>query len=214
MSSECVNCGATLKTGLLSSNEALPGYKLQIINAVQSDALEGACNKCGDDLFKEAAAILKSEDASLKQAVRSILPTLPVVSIHSPVGWEYDVIGMVTAQSVTGTGIFSDVASAFTDLFGTQSGTYNAKIREGENLCRVSLRAQAIELGGNAIVAADIDYAEVGGQRAMLMVCMTGTAVKITNPERIGPDFGSSSERGAASAARIRQLEPLLKLLT
>lgn len=35
-------------------------------------------------------------------------------------------------------------------------------------------------------MAADIDYAEVGGNKGMLMVCMTGTAVILQNPELLG----------------------------
>jgi hypothetical protein len=40
-------------------------------------------------------------------------------------------------------------------------------------------------LGGNAVIAADVDYAEVGGGKGMLMVCMAGTAVKVLNPQEV-----------------------------
>jgi hypothetical protein len=40
-------------------------------------------------------------------------------------------------------------------------------------------------LGGNAVIATDIDYAEVGGVRAMLMVCMAGTAVRLNNLQEV-----------------------------
>ncbi len=43
-------------------------------------------------------------------------------------------------------------------------------------------------MGGNAIVATDIDYSEVGGMKGMLMVCMTGTAIRLKNPEVLGYD--------------------------
>jgi hypothetical protein len=36
-------------------------------------------------------------------------------------------------------------------------------------------------MGGNAVVATDIDYSEVGGDKGMLMVCMSGTVVKLNN---------------------------------
>jgi uncharacterized protein YbjQ (UPF0145 family) len=48
------------------------------------------------------------------------------------------------------------------------------------------LRKETLELGGNAVLATDIDYAEVGGDKGMLIVCMTGTAVLLKNPEVLG----------------------------
>jgi uncharacterized protein YbjQ (UPF0145 family) len=207
------NCGEALKIGMISSNQAFTGSMVRVINLASEPQLSAACDRCGDKLLAEAKTKLNAESSRLKKLVQTVLPKIPIASIHSPFAWEYDVIDVLTAQSVTGTGIFSDVASAFTDLFGTQSGTYNAKLREGENLCKMSLRAQAIEAGGNAILAADIDYAEVGGQRAMLMVCMTGTVVRLTNPERISADFEDLIRGATEDAARIRQIESALASL-
>lgn len=126
-------------------------------------------------------------------------------------GWSYEPIGIVTAQTVTGTGIFSDVASAFTDLFGTQSGTYNTKLREGENFCKASLQSQAIELGGNAVLAVDVDYAEVGGQRAMLMVCMTGTAIKVADCQSSLSGHLTTLADAHQTALRASKLDEALK---
>lgn len=164
---------------MISSNFALPREQLAVINIWAAEPLSAACNKCGDETFKEAQSALSDELAGIQRNLNNLKSLVPILSLQHPMGWTYDPIGIVTAQTVTGTGMFSDVTSAFTDLFGTQSGIYNAKLREGENVCKASLQAQAIESGGNAVLAVDVDYAEVGGQRAMLMVCMTGTAVRI-----------------------------------
>ena len=90
-------------------------------------------------------------------------------------------VGMVTGQSITGTGIISEIASSFTDLFGMQSGKFGNKIKEGENICKAQLRLAAAHLGACAVIATDIDYSEVGGGKGMLMVCMSGTAIKLNN---------------------------------
>jgi uncharacterized protein YbjQ (UPF0145 family) len=206
----CPNCDAELKTGMISSNEALPTYKLRILNQGRDEHWETACNKCGDAAYAEARQQLSNESSALKATLKHILPRVPVVSLQSPMGWTYEPIGIVTGQTVTGTGVFSDVASAFTDLFGTQSGTYNSKLREGENLCKTQLRGQTIELGGNAVLAVDIDYAEVGGQRAMLMVCMTGTAVKITGLSPPDDSFLTDAAEACRKAQRVREIEGLL----
>ena len=39
---------------------------------------------------------------------------------------------------------------------------------------------------GNAITGVDIDYIEVGKGKGILMVCMTGTAVRINNNNNLG----------------------------
>ncbi|RZI56844.1 MAG: heavy metal-binding domain-containing protein [Zymomonas sp.] len=81
-------------------------------------------------------------------------------------------------------------------------------MRAGEDLCRASLRVQTVDSGGNAVIAADVDYAEVGGQRAMLMVCMTGTAIRLHNPEVYMPGyagrFDDLVQRKASYAAMVR----------
>lgn len=195
---------------MVTTNQALPDFRLKVINQTRDEPLEAACNKCGDDAYKEAYSQLASESQGLKVDLKGALPLVPIVSLQSPLDWDYEAIGIVTAQTVTGTGMFSDVASAFTDLFGTQSGTYNAKLREGENLCKAQLRGQTIELGGNAVLAVDVDYAEVGGQRAMLMVCMTGTAVRIKSLQPPDPAFLDQTAKAYQNAKRVREIETLI----
>src|SRR5690606_18073590 len=91
--------------------------------------------------------------------------------------------------------------SSITDFFGAQSGAYNRKILHGEELCQVQLRLKCLEAGGNAIVGADIDYDEVGGKEGMLMVCMTGTAVRLKNLDVLN----------GKKSARLSELEHVIK---
>ena len=72
------------------------------------------------------------------------------------------------------------------------------------------MRLAAIELGGNAVIAADVDYAEVGGNSAMLMVCMTGTAIHLKNPKILGNGIPEMLELGFAQRMRLRELDQLL----
>ena len=41
------------------------------------------------------------------------------------------------------------------------------------------MRREANKLGANAIVGIDVDYEVLGADNGMLMVCVSGTAVKI-----------------------------------
>jgi len=50
---------------------------------------------------------------------------------------------------------------------------------DAERLCKVGLISKALEMNADAIIGIDIDYQEVGGGKGILMVCMTGTAVKL-----------------------------------
>ncbi len=62
------------------------------------------------------------------------------------------------------------------------------KITSSEQICKNKLRLECVKSGGNAILATDIDYSEVGGTKAMLMVCMSGTAVDLDSNSDIFKD--------------------------
>lgn len=185
----CPNCNKPIKSSILSSNELLNNDKVAIINEYHEKKSTAFCEKCGNKLYQEYRSRLISDKENLNIKMGSKLSCIPLASIHSPLNWEYDVLGLVTGQSVTGTGVFSEFASSFTDFFGKQSKAYNSKIKGGEYLCMSQIRKQTIDLGGNAIVAVDIDYSEVGGDKGMLMVCMTGTAIRLKNLDILGDNI-------------------------
>jgi uncharacterized protein YbjQ (UPF0145 family) len=203
----CPSCSEKITDGVFKSNLLLATSKTMAINDHHGLSLTYSCNACGKELFEKAASHLRYEQYQLRTKLTGEIAALPILSLHTPLGWDYRAIGIVTAQSTTGTGLFSDVASAWTDAFGMQSGTYNGKIRAGEDLCKRSLRLAALECGGNAVVAADVDYAEVGGTAAMLMVCMTGTAVQLCNPNILGDGYAERLAQVANMHARLAKLD-------
>ena len=179
----CPACGEKMKVGVFSSNYFISSNKIAVINEFHSEKISKFCSKCGDPLYAKYKKVLIEEKEMLFTKLKSNISSIPIVSLHTPLNWIYSVLGIVTAQSTTGTGVFSDFTSSFTDFFGAQSKTYNRKLKAGEDICKDILRAETLNSGGNAILATDIDYAEVGGESGMLMVCMTGTAVVLKNPE-------------------------------
>jgi len=181
--STCPNCISDIKSGFLSSNEIFDQHRTDFINVYHEKKSEGYCGKCGPELLLKAKSKRDKEVSAIAADMEKSLPHLPIITVHVPYKWEYDVVGMVTAQSTTGTGIIAEFAAGWTDFFGQQSGRYNSKLKAGEDLCKTQLRMQALALGANAIIGTDIDYADVGGSRDMLMVCMAGTAVKLRNLE-------------------------------
>ena len=189
----CPNCGTKLKGQFLTNHTLLSKNKIAIINEYHTPKHDAYCSKCGDELYARYKAKLLSERADITRKLFSLLEAMPIITTHSPLHWDYEIISIVTGQSTTGTGALSELTSSFTDFFGVQSERYNKKLKAGENMCFAQLRKQTMNLGGNAIIATDIDYTEVGGEKGMLMVCVSGTAIRLKNSE--------NSRSGANKAA-------------
>ena len=203
---DCPHCKTKIKSGLLSSVTLLNDDKIDVINEYIDNPSDAYCTKCGNDLYAKYYHILIEEKKKLTQEMYNIIDSIPVISIHTPLNWKYDILEMVTGQSTTGTGVVSEFTSSFTDLFGAQSGRYNQKLKAGENMCLAQLRKQTLDLGGNAVIGTDIDYSEVGGQKGMLMVCMGGTAINVINIEVLGKDRADNIVRIKELNERIYEL--------
>ena len=65
------------------------------------------------------------------------------------------------------------------DIVGGRSATYEKKLAEGKVMAIKELEAAAHALGANAIVGIDFDFETVGAQSSMLMISVSGTAVRM-----------------------------------
>jgi len=186
MSKICPNCKTEIKEGFFSSSALSNPESVTLINEFGTGEAEGYCGKC-EPAFKRAALPNYLKELEIrKRTLHNSIDSVPILSIQNPLNWDYIAIGLVTSQSVLGTGLLSEFTSSFTDLFGSQSGAYNKKLIEGEQFCKNLLRKNALDLGANAIIGADVDYSEAGSVKGMLMVCIAGTAIKLKNPEVLG----------------------------
>ncbi|MFD1802979.1 heavy metal-binding domain-containing protein [Mixta tenebrionis] len=86
--------------------------------------------------------------------------------------------GVVTGEAILGANIFRDFFAGIRDIVGGRSGAYEKELRKARQLAFEEMEAQAKTLGANAIVGIDIDYETVGKDSSMLMVSVSGTAVK------------------------------------
>lgn len=206
----CPQCGCKYSNfGVLKANVQISDATNKLINEYSEPAFPYRCTKCGDALLGQCLELLRDERSRLTSYLESKLSVVPIVSSHNPLHWDYHTIGLVTAHSTLGTGIFSDIASSFADLFGAQSKAYNTKIKASEDLCQSLLRIKTLEAGGDAVLAADIDYAEVAGGKGLIMVCMTGTAIKLNNPSDVSADLEANSEMLRQTTERLRYLRDL-----
>ena len=176
----CPNCGKSLK-GFFKS-DLLPQSKIDFINKHTKLNHEAYCTNCSIAMLRGIADGFRKQKGEIETRLMEIIHEIPVMTSPAPVKWEYEIIGMVTAQTTSGTGFATELSRSFNDFFGSGSNTTNQKIARATNLCRADLRVQCVRRGGNAIISTDIDFNEIGaGSTNMLMVCMAGTAIKVTD---------------------------------
>lgn len=88
-------------------------------------------------------------------------------------------LGIVTGEVIVGANIFKDIFAGIRDIVGGRAGAYESTLRDARHQAFDELRAEADRLGANAVVGIDIDYEVVGQGGSMLMVSVSGTAVRI-----------------------------------
>lgn len=183
---ECPRCGAYLKDG------------------------ERRCPYCSRDLTTAPARsheqILRGQQTeALSTELLNHLAHVPLLTLQEPPAWEYRPLALVTAQAIIGTGLLSEMASSFADFFGRGSIALRDKLRIGEENCRSALRLDALRVGGHAVIAVQVSYAEVGGSKEMLMVCMAGTAIRLATLDVLEPQAAASVRRAHEHLARASE---------
>lgn len=86
-------------------------------------------------------------------------------------------LGLVTGEAIMGANIFKDFFAGIRDIVGGRSTAYEKELKTAKDISVQEMCEQARGLGGNAVIAVDLDYETVGQGGAMLMVTASGTAV-------------------------------------
>ncbi len=87
--------------------------------------------------------------------------------------------GVVTGEAILGANIFKDFFASIRDIVGGRSAAYEQELGRARQIAFDEMTQQAAELGADAILGIDIDYETVGPQGGMLMVSVSGTAVRL-----------------------------------
>lgn len=87
--------------------------------------------------------------------------------------------GIVSGEAIYGANIFRDFFAGIRDIVGGRAGAYERVIKDGRDAAMADMIAEAQSLRANAIIGIDIDYESIGGKGSMLMVSVTGTAVRL-----------------------------------
>ena len=90
-----------------------------------------------------------------------------------------DYLGVISGEAIIGANVISDIGAGIRNVVGGRSGSYEKKIESGRREAVKDLKAEAEELGADAVVGASFDYEEMA--EGMLWVNLSGTAVRTSN---------------------------------
>lgn len=86
-------------------------------------------------------------------------------------------LGLVSGEAIMGANIFKDFFAGIRDIVGGRSAAYEKELRKAKDIALQEMMEQARQLGGNSVIAVDLDYETVGQGGSMLMVTASGTAI-------------------------------------
>lgn len=88
-------------------------------------------------------------------------------------------LGIVTGEVIVGANLFRDLFASVRDIVGGRAGAYEDVLARAREEAMSEIRQRGATLGANAVVGIDIDYEVLGSSGSMLMVSVSGTAVRI-----------------------------------
>ncbi|MDO5725215.1 MAG: heavy metal-binding domain-containing protein [Tissierellia bacterium] len=87
--------------------------------------------------------------------------------------------GMVFGEIVQGVDFIKDIGASFRNFFGGRSKGYEQELIMGRAEALAEMSERARDLGADAIVGCKMDYEALGENGMMLMITVSGTAVKL-----------------------------------
>jgi uncharacterized protein YbjQ (UPF0145 family) len=88
-------------------------------------------------------------------------------------------LGIVNGEAIVGANIFRDMFSSVRDVVGGRAGGYERALAGARDAALEDMKAAARELGADGVVGIDFDYEVLGETNGMMMVSVSGTAVKM-----------------------------------
>jgi len=104
---------------------------------------------------------------------------LSTVVPQSDVARVAQMLGVVNGEAIIGANIFRDMFSSVRDVVGGRAGGYERALSGARDAALEDMMEAAKELGANGIVGIDFDYEVMGETNGMMLVAVSGTAVKM-----------------------------------
>jgi uncharacterized protein YbjQ (UPF0145 family) len=90
-----------------------------------------------------------------------------------------DYLGVVFGEVISGVNFIKDFTAGLSNFFGGRSGTYEEELINAREQALQEMQQRAYQMGADAVVGVDVDYEVLGADNGMLMVTVSGTAVRI-----------------------------------
>ena len=104
-----------------------------------------------------------------------ILTTTPTVEGRTIIEYK----GVVFGEVISGVNFIKDIKASLRDIVGGRSGSYEEELISARTQALRELEERARQMDADAVVGIDIDYEVLGQSGSMLMVSVSGTAVKL-----------------------------------
>ena len=88
-------------------------------------------------------------------------------------------LGIVNGEAIIGANIFRDMFSSVRDIVGGRAGGYERALSGARDAALADMIAVAKERGATGVIGVDFDYEVLGETNGMMMVAVSGTAVKM-----------------------------------
>lgn len=88
-------------------------------------------------------------------------------------------LGVVNGEAVIGANIFRDMFASVRDVVGGRAGGYERALAGARDIAIENLIEAAKEMGANGVIGIDFDYEILGETNGMMMVAVSGTAIKL-----------------------------------
>jgi uncharacterized protein YbjQ (UPF0145 family) len=102
------------------------------------------------------------------------------LSTTTPAGIELSqYLGVVNGEAIIGANIFRDMFSSVRDVVGGRAGGYERALSGARDAAMEEMIDAAKALGANGVIGIDFDYEVLGETNGMMMVAVSGTAIKV-----------------------------------
>lgn len=149
------------------------GTKVAFLSTRCPDCIQERVNKAHEAEARRASEA-QAEQEIERAALDITVTTAQTLEDHRVT----KTIDIVTAECAFGMNIFRDFFAGLSDIFGGRNESTQKVLRDARVACLNELRKEALAVGGNAVIAVDLDYSEFsGGGKSMLFLVASGTAV-------------------------------------
>lgn len=88
-------------------------------------------------------------------------------------------LGVISSEVILGANVFRDFSAGIRDFFGGRSGSYEEVFDKAKTEALREIIQKAEQLGANGVIGIAYNFSNLGSNGSMLMVAISGTAVRI-----------------------------------